>query len=386
MKLIKDTKKKEISLLKTTYDNDEPIIKKVSKRTKRVKLIVNVLNTEYDIIKEVMKDEFKFRLSMDTEGEWDLFWADTGVSNEMLYRMKKYQKINHYPSMYCLARKNNLAKNLMRMKREFSKEFSFFPPTWLLPCEWNEFQSQFNEKKNKTFIVKPEALSQGKGIFLTRNWKEINPSEHCVVQRYIHNPYLIDELKFDLRIYVLVYGCDPLRIFIYKEGLARLATEPYVPPATHNLKDQFIHLTNYAINKDSGDFVFNDNAEDASVGHKRSLTFVWKYIDEHGGNSNELQKRIHDVIVKTLCSVQPQLADSYRGCQPLDDRNDKCFEILGFDILIDDNFKPWLLEVNHSPSFTTDTPFDERIKSELLTDTINILHMSPMKRIKFYKV
>ncbi len=361
-----------------------PKTKKSRGKARKPRIIVNVLNTEYDVVKEVMRD-FKYRISMEPEGEWDLFWADTGVTTDMLCRMKKYQKINHYPSMGCLARKNNLGKNLMRMRKEFPKDYSFFPPTWLLPYEWKEFKAQFTQKKCKTFIVKPEALSQGKGIFLTRSCECVSPIEHYVVQRYIHNPYLMDGLKFDLRIYVLVYGCDPLRIYIYKEGLARLATEPYVPPLSSNLGNMFMHLTNYAINKNSENFVFNTDAEHADVGNKRSLTFVWKYIDEHGGNSKELRARIQDSIVKTFCAVQPQLADSYKSCQPNDDRNDKCYEILGFDILLDHKLKPWLLEVNHSPSFTTDTPFDEKTKFELISDTIRLTNMDPMKRVKFCK-
>lgn len=65
-------------------------------------------------------------------------------------------------------------------------------------------------------IAKPEASSQGKGIFLSKDIEDFAFGEHYVVQRYLKKPYLIDNLKFDLRIYVLVAGCDPLRIYIYK--------------------------------------------------------------------------------------------------------------------------------------------------------------------------
>jgi len=78
-----------------------------------------------------------------------------------------------------------------------------------------------------TFIVKPESLCQGKGIYIVRDLDSINPCESYVVQKYIHNPLLIDGLKFDLWIYVLVVGIDPLRIFIFKDGLVWFATVPY---------------------------------------------------------------------------------------------------------------------------------------------------------------
>ena len=76
-----------------------------------------------------------------------------------------------------------------------------------------------------------------------------------VAQRYLHKPYLIDNLKFDLRIYVLVYGVDPLRVFIYQEGLARFATEEYRGTNKKNLENLYMHLTNYAINKNNENFV-----------------------------------------------------------------------------------------------------------------------------------
>jgi hypothetical protein len=63
----------------------------------------------------------------------------------------------------------------------------------------------------------------------------LEETPNCVAQRYMAKPYLIDGMKFDLRIYVLVVSCDPLRVFIYEEGLVRFCTEAYQPPTADNL-------------------------------------------------------------------------------------------------------------------------------------------------------
>lgn len=98
----------------------------------------------------------------------------------------------------------------------------------------------------------------------------------------MHKPYLIDGLKFDLRIYVLLAGVDPLRIFVYEEGLARFATEQYKAPRSENLENRFMHLTNYAVNKENPNFIFNESINEMNVGHKRSLTSVYKQIEDDG--------------------------------------------------------------------------------------------------------
>jgi len=73
-------------------------------------------------------------------------------------------------------------------------------------------------------ICKPDWESQGKGIFLTHEIDMIPTVELHVVQEYLSHPYLIDGLKFDMRIYVLIFSCEPLKIFLHKEGLVRFAT------------------------------------------------------------------------------------------------------------------------------------------------------------------
>lgn len=128
--------------------------------------------------------------------------------------------------------------------------------------------------KNKvvSMIVKPEDQAQGRGIFITRRLEDINSAEHLVVQRYMRSPYLIDGYKFDFRIYVLVTSCDPLKIFLYNEGMVRFATEEWDIQTCTNYDNLFMHLTNYAINKENNMFISENPADD--IGHKRLLSTV----------------------------------------------------------------------------------------------------------------
>ena len=123
------------------------------------------------------------------------------------------------------------------------------------------------------------------------------------MQRYLHKPLLIDKLKFDLRIYILLCGVDPLRIYFFKEGLCRLATAEYKPPRQNNLDNLYMHLTNYAINKSASNYVMNIGSEQDDLGHKRSLTFAFKYIESLGHDVVKLKHDIKMTIIKTLVMV-----------------------------------------------------------------------------------
>ena len=140
-----------------------------------------------------------------------------------------------------------------------------------------------------------------------RDPAKIPVGEKFVVQRYIDKPYIIEELKFDFRIYVLISGVNPLRIHIYEEGLARFATETYEPPTDENLDYECMHLTNYAINKEHEDFVFNKDEDGDDVGHKRSLTATFSILEQNGLNIDKLWEEIKELIVKTIIAIEPHL-------------------------------------------------------------------------------
>lgn len=101
--------------------------------------------------------------------------------------------------------------------------------------------------------MKPKASSQGKGIEVISSFEEVPRGagqKANIIQQYIEDPLLIDGFKFDLRIYVAVTSVNPLRLYVYDEGLVRFASERY---DTSNLKNVFSHLTNYSINKLNND-------------------------------------------------------------------------------------------------------------------------------------
>ena len=141
---------------------------------------------------------------------------------------------------------------------------------------WNfdKLSGKKYRKSRFTMIVKPDCMSQGKGIFLTHNLDEIPKDDVYVVQQYLREPYLIDNLKFDMRLYVLVLCAEPLKIFLYQDGIVRFATQNYQPLALDSDKKQLdnlcVHLTNYAVNKGNDDFIMPKNVND-ETSHKRSL-------------------------------------------------------------------------------------------------------------------
>ncbi|XP_078695447.1 tubulin polyglutamylase ttll6-like isoform X12 [Branchiostoma floridae x Branchiostoma belcheri] len=351
----------------------QPIIVKKKKKKKKRWIGISTVNCKYESVRRVAR-RFGIR-EVGEDEDWSLYWTDYSVSLERVMEMKRFQKINHFPGMSEICRKDLLARNMNRLYKLFPKEYSVFPKSWCMPADYGDFQAYCRQKKNKTFICKPDSGCQGRGIFLSKNAKDIKPGDHMTCQVYISKPFLIDSFKFDLRIYVLVTSCDPLRVYVFRDGLGRFATKTYTEPSNHNLDQVCMHLTNYAINKHSDDFIRDDEC-----GSKRRITTINEWLEEHCYDVQKMWDDIDDVIIKTLISAHPILKHNYRTCFPNHIKGSACFEILGFDIILDRKLKPWLLEVNHSPSFHTDAPLDKEIKEALLYDTLNMLNLTAFDR------
>lgn len=146
---------------------------------------------------------------------------------------------------------------MLRVKTKFGKEFDVTPMTYIFPEDYNRFESDREEEENNVlYILKPVASSCGRGIKVIGKKTKLTKKEGYLASKYVCNPHLINGFKYDLRVYVLVTSYDPLRIYVYNDGLTRFATEKYTLNP-NDLKKRFIHLTNFSVNKKSENFKAN---------------------------------------------------------------------------------------------------------------------------------
>lgn len=348
----------------------------------------------HNVIGSVMRDRSGWIKTTDGDDKKvDFFWVETLFMHEQFDNIyfAEHVKVNHFPRFYELTRKNLLAKNLKRFQKmmvnrtkhesndcreAIENEMDFFPVTFELPDQWHMFVEEFkrknggNEKKKKSiWIMKPICKSQGKGIFLFKDLKDISDwkkggkqkketdeVEVYIVQRYIERPLLIGGKKFDMRMYVLVTSYVPLKAYVYREGFVRFSNTRF---STDRIEDSYVHLTNVAIQKKAPDY-------NPDRGAKWPLTSLRRYLCQtRGEDATEIAfKRVNDVFWYSLQAVQDKII------------NDKhCFELYGYDIMFDVDLKTWLIEVNASPSLSASSYNDKLLKKRMLTDTLNVIDL-----------
>ncbi|NWR52980.1 TTLL5 polyglutamylase, partial [Regulus satrapa] len=334
----------------------------------RFHMSYKIVRTDSRLVRSILTAH-GFHEAHPNSSDYNLMWTGSHLKPCLLRSLTDVQKVNHFPRSYELTRKDRLYRNVCRMQLAHGfKTFHILPQTFILPSEYQDFCNTYSKDRGP-WIVKPVASSRGRGVYLINNPNQIVVEDNILVSRYISNPLLIDDFKFDVRLYVLVTSYDPLVVYLYEEGLARFATVRY-DQASKNIRNQFMHLTNYSVNKKSGDYVSCDDPEVEDYGNKWSMSAMLRYLKQEGRDTAALMASVEDLIIKTLVSAELSIASA---CKSFLSHRGSCFELYGFDVLIDDTLKPWLLEVNLSPSLACDAPLDLKIKASMLSDMFTLV-------------
>ena len=264
------------------------------------------------------------------------------------------QIANHFEYNNELTNKQNLYSNLLKHCKEKSYSITdIMPRTFIIEFDSTHFHAQVmmficcfkwlkRKGRNNIWIFKPSGLNRGQEIHVFQSInafrsllenanKKKSEIKSLIIQKYIESPLLINDRKFDMRMWVLIthdYKC-----YLCKDGYIRTSSEIF-SLNENSLNNEFIHLTNNAIQQKSSSYGKFEE------GNQRSLKQLEEYFSNNEDKYSKVMARIKELINYSLLSVKKKINPNKRQ---------HCFEIFGYDFIIDNKFQVWLIECNTNP-------------------------------------
>ena len=249
---------------------------------------------------------------------------------------------------------------------ELDPEFRRFEEIYSQIANEAESEPELSKKPRNIWIVKPgENTNRGTGISVYSNISQIReeiktsaatakPKRTFILQKYLDKPYLINKRKFDIRAYALVICANGiLQAYYYNEGYIRTSSKEFSLAA---LSNKLIHLTNDAVQK------FSEDYGKFEMANKLSYTDFQRYLDAHHKDSpinfsQQILPQLKSLVKDSIQAVYLKLDKSHRLYS---------FEIFGYDFMLDENLKPWLIEVNTNPCLELASPLLARVIPSML--------------------
>ncbi|KAK8846409.1 hypothetical protein M9Y10_020427 [Tritrichomonas musculus] len=323
-------------------------------------------------------------------GDWNCSWGFP-FDIDQYQEFESWQKVNHFCGDFLIGRKSELDYRMEELLPLYPELTSYYPLTFALPRHQSDFESAIPTRRY--WILKPNHSMCGKFITIYDSTKPLSSLEidftefKGVAQEYIERPLLLFGKKFDLRLYVLVTSLRPLKIYLNTQGLARFCPRSYT---IENLNSGS-HLTNFTLNKDDPDFVFSNTSKTETVNNcKWSLRFFLSYLYlQKKIDVNKLVREFERIIITTLITA----GTAMRIVQESRTKHRKlCYELYGFDILLDEDLNCHLLEVNMNPNLSgIPSLLDYFMKYSVNLDMLRLANIidldlkSPEKREKMKK-
>ena len=373
-----------------------------------------------DILMENRKDNW-VKTDIELVKYCDFIWSPLSNVIDFNYCAEKKQFVNHLEYSNSLSNKLNLYYNLLRhCESKKINIFDYFPFSICLSLSQSNFISQiesfkkfctelpsftpksevkyvekfnilgsrrtgetqtinipqtYNTGKNM-WIIKPINLNRGRCIQVLNDtntiveyllkiqeMKKIESQdnnnfkcEHVILQKYLEKPLLYQGRKFDIRIWILIIGGQENFVYIFKQGHLKATCAEY----DINSSSPFIHLTNYSVQKHNADFSKRE------IGNEISYKDFQDELDKKKTGKNFLK----DIYPKIVYIIRLAVGAAKSNINHLNRIN--CFEIFGCDFILDEKYKPYLLEININPGLEISSPLISKLVPRMVDDALKL--------------
>ena len=409
--------------------------KEKEKRMEKMEITKNVKNKNYFMVYPGNNGQLIERCIL-TRKNWEklpkdkknhesnLLW--TPLSIQINYNFHKAIEeshiINHFENHKQLTNKRNAFINLMKYCESNNINlFSFYPLTIIISlsndffdieienfkkCYFDlpnlvedlenkngnfldkHYKNYFNNSKDKKlgniqkliipkshysgknlWLIKKINLNRGREIQVMSNLEQIiqqinqikneqKKLKYLIIQKYIEKPLLYCKRKFDIRIWVLftyLLKINKFEAYVFKEGHLKASSEIF----DINSNDLFIHLTNYSVQKNNKNFSQNE------IGNEISFNTFQRELDKNGDIN--FKKNIFENIIKII-EITANIAKNKINI--LNRKN--CFELFGYDFILDEDYKPFLLEINTNPGYEESSPLIKMLIPRMIDDALRL--------------
>ena len=220
------------------------------------------------------------------------------------------------------------------------------------------------------WLIKKINLNRGREIKVISNLDEIiqeiekiknnEKVKYIIIQKYIERPLLYCGRKFDIRIWVLftlLVKTEKFEAYVFKEGHLKASSEIF----DINSLDLFVHLTNYSVQKN------NKNFSKIEIGNEISFNDFQRELDKNKENKINFRKDIFSKIIKIIGITA---SEAKNRINRYDTKN--CFEIFGYDFMLDEEYNPYLLEINTNPGYEESSPLIKMLIPRLIDDAFRL--------------
>lgn len=305
----------------------------------------------------------------------DLLWIRSDPEYAFPY-LQPHQSINHIPGEVGLSNKGLLTLNLRNYGMTNPERITnFYPESFCLFAEQTKAEAihKFEESsyQQTPWLLKPGNNSRGRGITIYDDFDAIQSelnrpaatfNNQEILQRYITNPLLLQGRKSELRIYWVILSTNPVVAYLYRTGTVRLTTKDFV---LGKFDDKAIHLTNTYQQK-----------KQASYDPSQTLKWSFNDLDDYLFTAGKTNSRAF-TSERLIPELQSHLGIILEATQDELARNlpktGHCFALLGADVILDDDLKIYITEIQEGPGLSFDDPIKEKLIPQMLSDLTQLI-------------